>query len=320
MYDVVAIGELLIDFIPCVKSDKGNDLFERNPGGAPANVLAALSRLGVSTAFIGKVGNDQFGKYLKDVLDQYNIDTSALVLTSEAPTTLAFVHLDSSGDRSFSFYRNPGADLLLNTGDVDLNIIEKTRVLHFGSVSMTGEPSRSATLKAVLAAENKGVMISYDPNLRPRLWRSLSEAKDVIVKGLEYCSVLKVSEEEAEFITDESSVCNASKILSEKWNIPVVLITRGAKGYFFRFGKYTGEGPAYNVNTIDTTGAGDAFMGAFLYKLVTCRKSINELDCNDINSFCVFANAAGSLATTKSGAIFSMPTVSEIMTLINHSG
>ncbi len=193
MYDIVAAGELLIDFAPGGTTKEGTALFERNPGGAPANVLAMASRLGKKTAMIGKVGDDQFGRFLTDVLKNIHVDTKGLVYTKEANTTLAFVSLDKNGDRSFSFYRNPGADMLLAAADVDVEMVKNCRIFHFGTVSMTSNPSREATLFAVDTAKKNGAIISFDPNLRPLLWRNLEEAKAMIVKGLPLADILKVS-------------------------------------------------------------------------------------------------------------------------------
>jgi len=316
MFDVVALGELLIDFTPSGLSHAGNLLFERNPGGAPANVLACLAKLGKKTCFIGKVGNDQFGNFLKETLLESNIDASGLVFSDSVNTTLAFVHLDKNGDRSFSFYRNPGADMTLSENELCLNLIDCARIFHFGSVSMTGEPSRSATLKAVSYAKEKGSMISYDPNLRIPLWNSLDEARKVIVKGLEYANILKLSEEELQFITGESDLEKGTCQIFEEYGIGLIFVTLGKNGSFFRLGKNTGYSPAYDVATLDTTGAGDAFLGGALYKILEKGRSISDLTADDVSDFIKFANAAGSLATVKKGAIPAMPTLDEIKNCI----
>lgn len=311
-YDITAIGELLIDFTPAGKNAQGSSLFAANPGGAPGNVLALASKLGLKTALIAKVGEDQFGTYLEGVLDGVGVDKKGLVRTADANTTLAFVHLNESGDRSFNFYRKPGADMLLAVDDLDARMLESTRIFHFGSVSMTGGPSRETTLKAVEAAKKSGALVSFDPNLRPPLWTSLDEAKIQIVKGLGYADILKVSEEELEFITGEGGLESGSKLLAEKYGIPLILVTLGPKGCFYKYGDLTGSTPAYKVKTLDTTGAGDAFLGAFLYKVARRGCSLAGITPEEMEGMAAFANAAGSLATSVMGAIPAMPTLEEI--------
>ena len=307
MRDIVAIGELLIDFAPGGETKEGAMLFERNPGGAPANVLAMASRLGKKTAFITKVGEDAFGLFLTDVLKNIQIETTGVVYTKEANTTLAFVSLDKNGDRSFSFYRNPGADMLLEPSDVNPDLVKDCKVFHFGTVSMTDNPSRDATLCAVKAAKANGALISFDPNLRPLLWKSLDEAKAMMLEGLRYTDILKVSEEELEFITGIQNLEEGSASIKQHYGVGVVLVTLGAAGCFYRIGDFLGTLPTYDVKTIDTTGAGDAFLGAFLVEYLErgCRAS--ALKKEEIEAMVDFANAAGSLATTKKGAIPAMP-------------
>lgn len=312
MFDVVALGEVLIDFTPMGLSQAGNELFERNPGGAPANVLAAVKKLGKKSAFIGMVGKDQFGIFLKDILEGSGIDVSGLKFSEDVNTTLAFVHLDSKGDRSFSFYRNPGADMMISEKDLDFELIKNTKVFHFGSISLTHEPARSATLAAVKFAKDNGTIISYDPNLRPPLWKNLEDAKEKIILGLKYADILKISEEELEFITGSKDLEEGSLILSEM-GIKVVLVTLGPKGCFYRYNGGTGRLNTYDTKVIDTTGAGDGFFGGVLYKL-------SELGLNDIDKLpkaefekvIDFGNAVGALATTKKGAIPAMPTIDEV--------
>lgn len=312
MYDVVAIGELLIDFTPGGTTADGTVLFERNPGGAPGNVLAILARLGRKTALISKVGEDQFGEFLISVMKNIGVETKNILTTKDASTTLAFVHLDSKGDRSFSFYRKPGADMLLGEKDVDTGLVGKTKIFHFGTVSMTCEPSRGATLHAVKTAKEKGALISFDPNLRPPLWSSLHEAKEVIKLGLEYADILKVSNEELEFITGFKNLEEGSKSIFEKYGIHLILVTLGASGCFYRLGSQTGNLHTYDVKTVDTTGAGDAFLGAFIYQVIDKKKALTDLNKSEMEQMIDFANAAGSLATIKKGAIPAMPTVAEI--------
>lgn len=315
-WHVTALGELLIDFTPMGQSQQGEALFERNPGGAPANVLAVVSKLGLSSAFIGKVGQDAFGEFLRDVLVQQNIDTQGLILTDEANTTLAFVHLDEKGDRSFSFYRNPGADMLLKDSDVDEEILNNSAIFHFGSVSMTKEPARSATLKTAEKAKAMGKTISYDPNLRPPLWDSLDEAKEIMSKGLPYADILKISEEELEFLTGDKDPETGSRLLYDKYKTPVILVTLGPDGCFYRSGEITGSSPAFDVTVVDTTGAGDAFLGGFLYKFIKSGKRVTELDQGELSEAVKFANAMGSLTTAKRGAIPAIPTMDEVSKLL----
>lgn len=315
-WHLAALGELLIDFTPMGISEQGGALFERNPGGAPANVLAVISKLGLSGVFIGKVGQDAFGEFLRDTLKQQGIDTRGLIMSKEANTTLAFVHLGESGERSFSFYRNPGADMLLNENELDDEILKNSAVFHFGSVSMTKEPARRATLKAAERAKALGKTISYDPNLRPPLWDSLEEARKIMSQGLPYADILKISEEELEFLTDHKDPETGSRLLYDKYNTPVILVTLGADGCFYHSGENTGHSPGFKVNSVDTTGAGDAFLGGFLYKFIKSGKPASELDEKELSKAVQFANAMGALTTTKRGAIPAVPTMDEAKKLV----
>lgn len=312
MIDVTAIGELLIDFTPAGLSAEQYPIFAQNPGGAPANVLASLSRLGRTTAFIGKVGDDQFGRSLKATLDRIGVSTQGLVMTDSCHTTLAFVHLDESGDRSFSFYRNPGADLLLESAELSYNLIDDCRIFHFGSVSMTADPARQATLAAVRYAREQDKVISYDPNLRLALWSSAETARTVILQAMQYADILKISQEELEFLTGENEPGRGAEQLRSQFGIDLVLITLGPRGAYAQ--NRLGEvwSPAFDVRTIDTTGAGDAFTGAFLNQLLQTGKAPALLDIGELSACLSFANAAGSLATTRKGAIPALPTLAEI--------
>ncbi|PNT90631.1 carbohydrate kinase family protein [Clostridium thermosuccinogenes] len=312
MFDVVALGELLIDFTPWGTSQNRNLKYEMNPGGAPANVLAVVSKLGGKTAFIGQVGNDQFGLFLRETLAGMGVNVEGLLLSEEYSTTLAFVHLDKNGDRSFSFYRSNGADIMLQAQDVRFDLIKQSSILHVGSVSMTHEPSRTATLEAVKAAKTNNVLVSFDPNLRPALWASLDEAKKVIEGMLQYADILKLSQEELYFLTGTDEIADASAVIARKYGIELILITMGASGSFYRLRDEIGQLPAYNVETIDTTGAGDAFLGAVLHKILSSGKSLKNISAKDVEAFVDFANAAGSLVTTKRGAIPAIPTLCEI--------
>lgn len=317
MYDVTALGELLIDFTPAGKSASDNQLFERNPGGAPANVLVALSRLGKKTAFIGKVGRDQFGHFLKETINNLNIETSGLVLDAQVNTTLAFIHLDSHGDRSFSFYRNPGADIMLNEKEINFDLIKHSKIFHFGSVSMTAEPARTANLKAAEYARQSKVLVSYDPNFRRPLWNNLETAKEVMLQGLALADILKVSEEELEFLTGTSDITDGSKLLQQYGNTQLIFVTLGINGCFFRLGDQTGLVPTYSVSTVDTTGAGDAFWGGVLYKITERKNLLLDLTTNELNEIADFGNAMGAVTTTKKGAIPAIPDLKQIRQFMN---
>ncbi len=312
MHDVVALGELLIDFTPAGRDSLGDQLFARKPGGAPANVLAALVRLGGTAAFIGKVGEDKFGQYLAATLQSLNIDISGLMFDAQTPTSLAFVHLNEDGDRSFSFYRKPGADLMLHKEEVRKALIEACRVLHIGSISLTGEPSRSATLEAVAYAKRLGKIISFDPNYRPLLWDQPDTALEQIQNGLRWADIVKVSEEELALLFGHTDPLACSTTLIEQ-GVTLVLVSLGKKGAFYRIGSLYGYVPTYDVNTVDTNGAGDAFLGAVLYRLQGRTLSdIANLTREDLEEIVLFANAAGSIATTRNGSIPAMPTLQQI--------
>ncbi len=313
MFDVTAIGELLIDFTPSGQTPRGDLLFARIAGGAPANVLAAVSKLGGKTAFIGKVGKDAFGAFLRESLEKAGICAKGLVETSACPTTLAFVQLDSKGDRSFTFYRKPGADILLESREVSLELIQNCRIFHFGSVSLTDEPSRSATLDAVRYARSLGKLISYDPNYRPFLWESSEAAVPYMLEGLSLADVVKVSEEELELLSGSRDPEEGSLRLLEK-GCTLVLVSMGEKGAFYRCGSLWGYRPTYQVHTIDTNGAGDAFFGAVLHRLsALSREEITRLSAEALEEILSYGNAAGSITTTRHGSIPALPTEEEIL-------
>ncbi|WP_082727092.1 PfkB family carbohydrate kinase [Paenibacillus riograndensis] len=322
MVDITAIGEVLIDFTPAGLSEKGEQLFECNPGGAPANVVVVLAKLGKSTAFIGKVGEDQFGEYLTRILLENGVNTKGLVKESRAKTTLAFVHLQEDGDRSFSFYRNPGADMLLGMDDIDLEQIKGTKIFHFGSVSMTHEPSASATLKACIHAKENGALISFDPNLRPALWQDLEQAKIRIKEGLALADIVKISEEELQFITGLTDLEEGTRQIQTQFKVKVVLVTKAEKGCFVRFGPGSkwADVPGYKVDTVDTTGAGDAFLGGFLYQLLERGCSVEQIRDQDWIPIVSFANAVGALVTTRKGAIPAIPTYRQAAALVQSAG
>ena len=299
MFDVVALGESLIDFTPNGTNAQGIELFARNPGGAPANVLAMNARLGGKTAFIGKVGKDGFGDFLRQTLVESGIDVSGLVIDEKIPTTLAFVQLDSKGDRSFTFYRNPDA-----------------AIFHFGSVSLTADPSRTATLEAARYARQQGKLVSFDPNYRPLLWEHPADAVVQMQEGVKLADLLKVSEEEMQLITNESDLARGSQALLEM-GPSLVLVSLGAKGAYYRNAVGAGHLPTYDVPTVDTTGAGDAFMGAIHYQLRgKDAEDLRTLPAFELEEIVRFGNAAGSLTTTKGGAIPAMPSMVEIQNCI----
>ncbi|WP_224753395.1 carbohydrate kinase family protein [Paenibacillus terricola] len=321
IYDAVALGEYLIDFVPDGVSASGEPLLERNPGGAPVNVLAALAKLGNKTAFIGKVGQDPFGEYLRDVLIRQGIADKGLVLSRDAHTTMAFVHLDELGERSFHFARQPGADALLTEAEVRLDLTSGTRLFHFGSISLTSEPSRQATLHAVEAARQAGAIISYDPNWRPSLWDTEELGLVWMKSGLEQAHIVKVSEEELALLTGQSDVgmpdlVAGAEELVLSYGLDVLLVTRGAAGTYYRTARYAGEVAASRVVPVDTTGAGDAFMGAFLHRVLGSQTKPADWSEEELHRTVAFANAGGALATTRKGAIHSLGTLEEIQELL----
>lgn len=310
-YDVTALGELLIDFTPCGTSAAGMRLFEQNPGGAPANVLAALSRCGVRTALIGKVGTDMHGQFLRETLEQAGISTDGLVMSRDVFTTLAFVSLSDTGERSFSFARKPGADTMLSPEEVNTQLLQRSRIFHVGSLSLTDEPARSATLFALEQAKAAGCIISYDPNYRAPLWRSRQKAMEHMRRILPLVDVMKLSDEETALLTDRDAPEDAAAALIEN-GIPLVAVTLGARGSYVatREGGRTVEG--FPCRVVDTTGAGDSFWGGFLYMLLQSGKKPREVTLSEADSFARFANALASLCVEKRGGIPSMPSLAEV--------
>lgn len=314
MIDVIGIGELLIDFTPVLK-DGEKPCYEQNPGGAPPNVLAMVSKLGGRAAFIGKVGKDKFGDYLVKTLEEFNIDTSGVVYSKSITTTLAFVHLDSNGERSFSFCRNPGADLLLEENEVDYSLIDKCNIFHFGSLSFTDEPARTTVLKAVQYAKQNNKIISYDPNYRPALWKTEKAAVEGMRIGLGYADILKLSEEEAILLTGKKDYKSAADYLVGN-KVKLVLITIGEKGSYYANSKSNGLVDSFKVKCIDTTGAGDAFMGSMLFKLSKSKKRIEDLSKENITEMLRHSNACAALCVGARGGIPSMPTNKSISHLL----
>ncbi len=315
-YDVTALGELLIDFTYTGDSAQGNPLLEANPGGAPCNVLALLNKCGRSTNFIGKVGKDQFGKMLHDTLLDLGIGADGLCFDDTVKTTLAFVKTFENGDRDFAFYRNPGADMMLTAEEVDAQQIKNSRILHFGTLSMTQDGVCKATEKAVKTAKDNGVLISFDPNLRIPLWDDLKRAKDKMEYGLSQCDVCKISEEEVEFLTGETDLETGAARLRQKFPVTLLLVTAGANGsYAFYHDKKIFQPSFLLGGTIETTGAGDTFCGSILHGLLD--RNIQTLTETELEQMLVFANAAAYLVTTKKGALRSMPELKDIAKLIH---
>ena len=315
-YDVTALGELLIDFTENGESSQGNPLFEANPGGAPCNVLAMLSKLGHKTAFIGKVGNDFFGEQLKRAITEVGIDSGYLLKDDEVHTTLALVHTYPDGDRDFSFYRDPGADMMLTENEISEVVIKDSRIFHFGTLSMTHEGVRAATKKAVRFAREAGALISFDPNLRPPLWKSMNEAREQILYGLEECHILKISDNEIQWLTGKTDYTEGVEWINERYRIPLILVSMGKQGSRAYYnGRMVEAAPFLQENTIETTGAGDTFCGCVLHYI--CENGLEDLSDEDLKQMLTFANAAASLVTTRKGALRVMPEEEEILELLN---
>ena len=314
--DVAALGELLVDFTCNGTSAQGNPLYEANPGGAPCNVLAMLAKLGRRTAFIGKVGNDQFGHLLRKVGSQAGISMDSLVMDPHSHTTLAFVKTAENGDRDFSFYRDSGADTLLTPSEVPENVIAGSKIFHFGSLSLTGEPVRSATQKAAALARAAGCILSFDPNLRPPLWNSLEQAREQIHWGLGQCDVLKISDDELLFCTGETDFdAGAAKLAEQFPNLRLINVTAGAQGSIAYYQGLRVFQPGLALGgVIETTGAGDTFCACVLNFLL--EHGLEHLTSDDLSQMLRFANAAAYLVTTRRGAICSMPEPEQVLALL----
>lgn len=318
-YDVVALGELLIDFTQNGMSEQGNLLFEANPGGAPCNVLAMLNNLGRKTAFLGKVGNDSFGTHLKSVVSKVGINVDGLVIDNNVHTTLAFVHTLTDGDRDFSFYRNPGADMMFGEEDILEEKLIHTKIFHFGTLSMTHDKVREATKKAIHIAKNNGAIISFDPNLRPPLWEDLEVAKEQVRYGLSQCDILKISDNEIQWLTGEADYTKGVKKIREEFSIPLILVSMGKEGSRAYYGDNIIEAAAFiQEKTMETTGAGDTFCACILHYVL--QFGLDELNSNQIQEMLQFSNAAASLITTKRGALKVMPGKEDINNLISTMG
>ena len=315
-YDVCALGELLIDFTENGVSEQGNPLWEANPGGAPCNVLAMLNKLGRKTAFIGKIGRDVYGDQLRKAVEDAGIDTTGLLTDKEVHTTLAIVHKLENGDRDFSFYRNPGADMMLTADELPVSIIEDCRIFHFGTLSMTHDGVRAATERAIAIAKAAGALISFDPNLRPPLWESLELAKECIAWGLAQCDILKIADNELEFMTGETDFDKGAAILRELYpNIKILNVTAGPDGSFGYYGDTCVFVPAFKLGgTIETTGAGDTFCASVLDNVLD--NGVEGRSEESLTQMLRFANAAAYLVTTKRGAIRSMPERGAVLELL----
>lgn len=310
-YDVVALGELLIDFTENGESGQGNPLMEANPGGAPCNVLAMLNKLGKKTALIGKVGKDQFGTMLKGVVEESGTDVSNLMMDDEVHTTLAFVHTFPDGDREFSFYRNPGADMMLKKEEVNPEIIKAAKIFHFGTLSSTHPEVREATRYAIDVAKENGLMVSFDPNLREPLWESLEDARKEIEYGLGKCDILKISDNEMEFMTGTDDYNKGVEMLRESYNIPLIFVTLGKEGSRAYYKDMIVEvAPFLRKDTIETTGAGDTFEACALNYVL--EHGLDNLTEENLTELLRFANAGASIITSRKGALKVMPEKEEI--------
>lgn len=314
-YDVIALGELLIDFTENGTSPQGNPVMEANPGGAPCNVLAMLNRLGHKTGFIGKIGKDMFGDQLEAALKEVGIDTKGLKRDENVHTTLAFVHTLEDGDREFSFYRNPGADMMLGEEDLEEDMIADCKIFHYGSLSMTDEVCRKASRKAIEIAKQSGAILSFDPNLREPLWKSLDEAKEQILYGMKHCNILKISDNEIQWLTGLEDYDAGIAVLQEKFEIPLILLSLGKEGSRAYTKSLRVEQPAFRQeNTIETTGAGDTFCACILHYIVS--NGWKEYTEEELGDMLRFANAAAALVTTRKGALRVMPCKEEVEALL----
>ena len=313
MIDVVALGELLIDFA-CIGTDgDGYPTMAAHPGGAPANFLAALAKFGGKTALLGKVGNDAFGKMLTATLQKAGIETKGLVAADDVFTTLAFVTLDETGNREFSFARKPGADTCIRFEELDLSLINEAKVFHFGTLSLTNEPARSATCRAVEYAKNSGKLITYDPNLRKPLWSSLDECREQMLWGLKQADVVKISDEEVEFLFGLGVEEGADHIL-ENYGVKLVFVTCGADGCYFKNAVSSGHVPSLSgIKVVDTTGAGDIFGGSAVWKLLQLNQAPGMLNEEQLRDVVTFACTSAGLSTTKHGGISSVPNYEDVL-------
>ena len=317
-YDIVATGECLLDVFAEKSQDGASMLMKGNPGGAPLNVLAQAAKLGLKTAYITKISDDAFGAFLKSEIEKAGIDSNGVVVTKDCLTTLAIVSLDDKGNRSFRFYREKTADVMLNKDEISYDLIKNAKVFHFGSVSMTTEPARSATLAAVSKAKEFGLVISFDPNLRIPLWSDLNEAREIIMNGLEMADFVKVSDDELVFLTGHGDIEKGIAQIADRFKIKLLTVTLGPKGCICCINGMIVKEPTFDVKTVDTTGAGDSFWGAMLYQLISNEKDILSYSDKEVSELIRFSNAAGSLTTTGKGAINAMPDKQRILDCIEN--
>jgi len=309
---VISLGEALVDFVPL---DVVNEVYQKSPGGAPANVAVGVARLGAKATFLGKVGNDVLGRFLIETLNQSGVNTSAILLTDEARTGLVFVTLTENGERSFDFYINPGADRFLKAEEIDETLFSNYKIFHFGSISMINEPVKSATKKAIALAKERGMIISYDPNLRLGLWENEQKARETIVSVLSHVDILKISEEELLFITEEKEIQKAADALAQ-YNIPVIFVTLGAEGSYILTKQGSVRVPAFQVEVVDTTGAGDAFVSGVLYCLNEYNGDLQSITLQELERIARFASVSGALAASTKGAMTALPTLEQVEQLL----
>ena len=307
--DILTIGEILIDLTQTGRDEKGIPQFAANPGGAPANLAVAAAKLGAQTAFIGKVGDDAFGRYLTEVLRENGVDASGVAVDETYPTTMAVVSVDARGERDFSFYRSANADVMLSAGDIPDAALRQAKVVHFGSVSLTADPSRAATLDAVRRAKGMGKTITYDPNYRANLWPDADTAVARMKAPLGLVDILKVSDEELPLLTGTADCAAGTAALAEQ-GVKLIFVTLGPDGVFYRLGEKTGHVPGVRCTVGDTNGAGDTFFGAALSKL--CKEDLAALTPETLEPILAFANKAASITTSRHGAIPAMPTLAEV--------
>ncbi len=319
MFSVTALGEALIDFTFSGYSKDNQRLFEQNAGGAPLNMLAAVSSCGLKTAFIGKVGNDMHGQFLIDTMEKANIDTSSVILADDYFTTLAFVNIDSEGQRYFSFARKNSADVMLKEDEINLEVLKNSKVFHLGSLSLTQNPAKDATFFALNKAKEASLIISYDPNYRASLWQNEEKAKEEMRSLIPFVDIIKISDEECELLTDETDYELAAKVLNEK-GVKIVCVTLGENGvYVFANGKGVVIKGFKAKEVVDTTGAGDSFFGGFIYKLLEEEINLNDIDFEILKKAGLFGNAVASLCVEKRGGIPSIPTKEAILKRLNEA-
>lgn len=311
LYDITTFGEILIDFTWNGVNERGQVLFAQNPGGAPANVAVAAAKLGACTAFIGKAGKDMHGEFLKSVLEKEKVGTDGMILDENYFTTLAFVNISENGERTFSFARKPGADIKIEKEEINVDILDETKIFHIGSLSLTDQPARDTTFYAIRRAKEKGSIISYDPNYRASLWKDEKTAEVHMRSLIPYTDIMKISDEETELLTGEKEPQRAAEILFQK-GVKIIAVTLGSKGAYL----YCKEGgvyvPGFTSKVVDTNGAGDSFWGGFLYCISKAEKTPETFTLDELKEYVKFGNAVASLCVEKKGAIPAMPSIEEV--------